>query len=243
MKNYLITATAIVFTLAMGIPGTGMAEPDPHSGKKGLIFTGATVAGGLLGGPIGFLAGAFTGVWLGENVARGYEYDGLEQELADTKNSSRVLERQLEQRLLAANEATAQYQRLASETLRFQVLFHTGESALLAESENRVAQLARFLAEQPDINVLLSGYADPRGDDTYNEQLSSQRVESITELLTAWGVAGNRITTRSFGASQSQAADKDYDAYALERRVTIELQPAIDQDSVDQSSVAQVATP
>ncbi len=232
MKIVQTTTTLLALTLSLLLPGISIAEPETHEGKRAALFTGTAVVGGALGGPIGLFAGAIASMWLGENVAKGYEYDSLEQDLQDVQLTSKNKQLKLERKILDAAETTARYQRLASETLKFQVLFHTGESALLADSENRISQLAQFLAEQPSMNLLLSGYADPRGDDTYNEQLSAQRVESITELFEAWGVPRTRITTRSFGASQSQAAEKDYDAYALERRVTIELLPSINDASV-----------
>jgi len=238
MKIFQTTTTLLVITLALALPTISIAEPEVHEGKRAALFTGTAAVGGALGGPIGLFTGALVGMWLGENVAKGYEYDGLEQDLENVHLTSKNEQLRLERKIAAATETTARYQRLASETLKFQVLFHTGESALLADSENRISQLAQFLAEQPNMNLLLSGYADPRGDDAYNEQLSAQRVESITELFEAWGVSRNRITTRSFGASQSQATEKDYDAYALERRVTIELLP-----SIDETSVAQVTMP
>jgi len=237
MKQQLLTC--LLMTTFLGLPGIAAADAEPHSGKHGLILTGTTLAGMLLGGPVGLIAGAASGAWLSEAVTSGEQRDELATRLAAAGNHAQALEQQLarheatvaklQQQLADSRQATQRYQRLASDTLKFQVLFHTGEGALLAESENRLARLARYLAEQPNIGILLSGYADPRGDDQYNEQLSRQRVDSVTELLTAYGVSPDRITGRSFGATQSQAADKDYDAYALERRVTIELVLPADQ--------------
>ncbi len=80
-----------------------------------------------------------------------------------------------------------------------------------------------FLAEQPEIDVMLSGYADPRGDDEFNLELSEQRVRSVADSLQASGVGPERITINAYGDRQSSAVDGDLDAYALERRVTIEL--------------------
>ena len=106
-------------------------------------------------------------------------------------------------------------------------MFLTGEARLEPGSTERMTELAEFLTTQPDIRVALSGYADPRGDDSYNMQLSQQRIDSIEMLLQANGIDDQRITSSAFGDRQSTADEGNLDAYALERRVTIELLPAM----------------
>jgi len=129
----------------------------------------------------------------------------------------------LETELLTSRQAMTRYRQLASQYVSFELMFHTGASGLMPESERRLAQLAQFLAEQPDIDVTLSGHADPRGDDQYNLALTEGRVQTIATLLEVNGVDAARIVRNAFGDRYSLAAEGDFDAYALERRVTIEL--------------------
>lgn len=129
----------------------------------------------------------------------------------------------LETELLTSRQAMIRYQQLASQYVSFELMFHTGASGLVPESGRRLAQLAQFLAEQPDIDVTLSGHADPRGDDQYNLALTEDRVQTIATVLEEKGVDAARIVRNAFGDQYSLAPDGDLDAYALERRVTIEL--------------------
>ena len=71
----------------------------------------------------------------------------------------------------------------------------------------------------------LRGFADPRCDDLYNESLSQQRLDSITAIRTANGIEASRISAQAFGDRLSLATEGDLDAYALERRVSIEIAP------------------
>jgi outer membrane protein OmpA-like peptidoglycan-associated protein len=73
------------------------------------------------------------------------------------------------------------------------------------------------------LQVKLDGYADPRGDADYNLSLSQQRVDSVAQALVAAGIEPSRIETFYHGAHASTASSGDYDAYALERKVRIQL--------------------
>jgi OOP family OmpA-OmpF porin len=73
----------------------------------------------------------------------------------------------------------------------------------------------------PGIQVQLDGFADERGDERYNQQLSEQRVNFIRDQLIAAGVDASRITASAHGESPAQ--DDTADSYALERRVSLKL--------------------
>ncbi len=152
----------------------------------------------------------------------------MEQELAGEHDANTNLRTQLAD----VDLQNTQLQRLAADSLEFQVLFRTGHSTLDVAGEERIARVARFLVRQPSLQIRLSGFADPRGDDAYNDELTGQRVANIADLLESNGLPASRITTTAYGDSQSVAADGDYDAYALERRVNIELVPPLDESGV-----------
>jgi outer membrane protein OmpA-like peptidoglycan-associated protein len=67
----------------------------------------------------------------------------------------------------------------------------------------------------------LDGFADERGDEAYNQELSQQRVEIVRNQLVAAGIDPSRITTTAHGESPAQ--DESIDSYALERRVSLTL--------------------
>jgi outer membrane protein OmpA-like peptidoglycan-associated protein len=194
-------------------------EVDPHPGIRSALVFGSAITGALLGGPIGYAAGTYGGLWLKDRVVDGFELEIAEAALADEQASSVELHR----RLAAADTEQKELQRFAMESLQLRVLFHTGESQLDSESQQRIERLAQFLAQQPQLHVQLSGYADPRGDEIFNDTLSADRVTSVVALMESQGVNVERIRTAAYGESQSLAAEGDLDTYAFERRVDIQL--------------------
>nr|WP_284500726.1 OmpA family protein [Microbulbifer sp. GX H0434] len=185
--------------------------------KQATVFTGAAVAGAAVGGPVGFIAGALGGAWLGEQIEQAEEADMLASQLTDSRTELNDLARQLDAARLSANDANE----LALNSLQFQLLFTTGDDQLQDGQLHQVATLADFLKRHPQLQVELEGRADPRGSDGYNNVLSDQRALSVQRALENCGIDPARISRRALGASKSQAPRGDVDAYAMERRVDI----------------------
>jgi outer membrane protein OmpA-like peptidoglycan-associated protein len=101
------------------------------------------------------------------------------------------------------------------------LLFRTDEAVLADTTGSRLHELATTLAAMPGIQVQLDGFADERGDERYNQQLSEQRVNFIRDQLVAAGVDASRIAAVAHGESPAQ--DESIDSYALERRVSLKL--------------------
>lgn len=235
------TRIIIVALIAALVVSTAQADTQPPASatspkvaaKQSAVFVGSAVAGAILAGPVGYIAGGLTGAWLANNIGKADErdesvaeltaarrqIDSMSTELEHVDGATSTLERELS----ASRQSMDRYRRLASQYVSFELLFRTGESSLTPTGDERLNQLAVFLAEQPEIDVTLSGYADARGGDTFNMDLSEQRVRAVAGTLEANGVNTDRITVTAFGDQHSAASDGDLDAYALERRVTIEL--------------------
>lgn len=228
----LLMSTIITLVFAGGL---ALAEPSPatvdeseHGGKKAALFFGNAIAGAVIAGPIGMAAGGLAGIWLSERVAQSYELEDMTQQLTAEHYENEHLRAQLAK----SDQQNMRLQQMAADSLEFQVLFRTGQDTLDTAGQQRLTRLANFLVRQPSLQVRLSGYADPRGDDAFNEELSRQRVEGIIGLLQSNGVPDNRITSVAYGDRMSVAVEGDYDAYALERRVHIELLSPPDEPSL-----------
>lgn len=222
MKKLLTSAALLTLTSGPALAADPHAD-EPYRGTRTSLIFGNAIAGTLLGGPIGMVAGAATGIWVSDRVIDGRLSAEAGQAVAAELNDSRAANVRLERQLATLQSDQVRWQQLASARLEFQVLFHTGDSVLAPASEERIARLADFLIEQPGLRVRLSGFADPRGDDAYNESLSQARADYIAALLERNGVPADRIALEAFGKRLSQAPEGNLDAYALERRVAIEL--------------------
>ena len=198
--------------------------------KKGVSFAGAAAAGAALGGPIGLLGGGLVAAWMHVTLDEAAEADAAREELALTRTELAETETALASvsaELVETRQANAHYAQLVLDQLQLEMLFKTDATELTNTGQMRLAALAEFLAANPQIAVRLDGYADPRGNADYNEQLSLGRVSYVARVLADHGVDPQRIEQFSHGASRSTAPTGDYDAYALERAVKINLsQPA-----------------
>src|SRR5438270_37113 len=85
-------------------------------------------------------------------------------------------------------------------------------------------RLGGLLASMPQARARIAGYADPRGSDAYNDELSLRRAQAVAAVLMSAGVPGERILIEAHGKTESTSAAGDLDAYALERRVTVRVE-------------------
>ena len=193
---------------------------------KTSVMAGTSIAGALLGGPVGFVLGVAAGDWLGTSVNQADESERLAGERDLLKDELAQLQQQLDEtrmQLVASQQETGRYQDLALDSLQLTVMFDTAGDTLNGRDKMRLEHLVRLLTEHQQVSVQLTGYADPRGEDGYNIQLSERRAASVKTYLIGHGISAERIFTKGEGALMSQAAKGNYDAYAMERVVTIEL--------------------
>ncbi len=231
-----IRSTVLAAALATGLAGIAPVHAEVSSEtKQEATFVSSALVGLAAGGPVGFMIGAAGGQWMAGNIEKADQLDVATAEL----DSSNAEINQLRQQLAEAQSRNEQYAQLALEQLQLEMLFKTASSELTAEGQKRVAMLADFLNNNPDIMIRVDGYADPRGDAQYNMALSQARADAVVDQLVNFAVNPDRITTYSHGDNLSTASEGDLDAYALERVVRIELSRGDNPESVAQINISQ----
>jgi outer membrane protein OmpA-like peptidoglycan-associated protein len=99
----------------------------------------------------------------------------------------------------------------------FSVQYGVDEWEVSEDEDAKVKAVARVLKDNPDVKVLVVGFADYTGSDSYNMKLSEKRANEVKRLLVKkYGIAENRIQTEYKGKS---VAFGDIQ-YALNRRVS-----------------------
>ena len=71
-----------------------------------------------------------------------------------------------------------------------------------------IDQIVTMLRENPELSILLEGYASNVGASEYNNQLSMRRSESVARLLQKQGIALQRILTAFRGIDDSVDIEK-----------------------------------
>jgi len=222
MRN---TLTVILFAAVLLAGASGPAQANASKEEAIGVGSGALV-GAAAGGPVGLIIGAAIGASVGDNVHRKQERVArLENTLAGSEHAIVTLENDLAtttaeiERLrgLARPELVS----LMQAGIAMDLLFRTDEFVLADTTGDRLAQLAGTLATMPEIRIQLDGFADERGDEQYNLELSEKRVEFVRGQLVAAGINPDRISVSAHGESAAQ--DQHIDSLALERRVSVKL--------------------
>ena len=166
------------------------------------------------------------------------QVNNLERQVANSRNNEKRLENriaeledQLAQALAqggkggnsaAADSLQAVIDQIKADQLNFyampfSVLYGVDEWKVAEDEEAKVKAVARVLKDNPDVKILVVGFADYTGSDAYNMKLSEKRANEVKRLLSKrYGIAEDRIQTEYKGKS---VAFGDIQ-YALNRRVS-----------------------
>ncbi|MGI9421833.1 MAG: phosphate ABC transporter substrate-binding/OmpA family protein [Hyphomicrobiaceae bacterium] len=113
-----------------------------------------------------------------------------------------------------------------TERLTTTLRFRTASFALDNKAQRDVRRLAALLksGKYKDREVMLLGFADPRGRFQYNMKLSRQRAEAVQAALRAKGI--DRTTVSSYSEMAPVACNDTREGLAFNRRVEVWLKRA-----------------
>ncbi len=87
------------------------------------------------------------------------------------------------------------------------------------EARDALARNLDWLRQNPRAKVELEGHADSRGTIEYNLALGAKRAKSVKDYLVGQGVAGDRISTISYGKELPLCHEENDACWARNRRV------------------------
>ncbi|MGZ8153593.1 MAG: OmpA family protein [Methylovulum sp.] len=103
------------------------------------------------------------------------------------------------------------------------VLFSTDQAQLKSGGMRNVQKLAGFLTQYPQQKVLVEGYTDSTGSDSYNQDLSDRRAYAVRAALMDAGISSDRVATHGYGEAYPVAGNDTAASRQLNRRVEIIL--------------------
>ncbi len=108
--------------------------------------------------------------------------------------------------------------------LRDTVQFETGEAVLLAASEQLLDEVAKILADHPELlEVSIEGHTDDVGSESSNKKLSKKRAAAVRTYLIGKGIDKKRLVTDGFGEAQPVADNTSDDGRFKNRRVEFKI--------------------
>lgn len=105
-------------------------------------------------------------------------------------------------------------------------LFAIDSAAVSAAGQNDLYIIGRNLNQYPNSTVQVVGHTDSTGSQAYNMDLSQRRARSVAGILSAAGVAQNRLATAGRGSAQPVASNDTAQGRAQNRRVEILIYPS-----------------
>ncbi len=191
------------------------------------FFSGLAI-GAVAGGPIGAVAGGITGALLGEHY---HKQKVANHQLAADLAGSNADKAKLSQNVMQLDGSLQQTQQqqaaLAASLdhardLTLNIAFRTGDAHLTTEDIDQLTTLGQLAGSMPGVKIRVSGHADPRGAEDYNQTLSQDRAESVAAVLENSGLGKDRIVIEALGASGTSETG-NLDDYAFQRRVSVKL--------------------
>jgi outer membrane protein OmpA-like peptidoglycan-associated protein len=219
MKALNMRFSRLAFAGALGVLVMLPAHADDPGSARDSVSRQANIGaatglavGALAAGPVGAIVGLGAGALISEQ-----QRAQLDADLAQLHGSlaqAQARDQELDQSLQHTDE------------VGLDVSFRTDDDSITAQAMSPLLKLGALIASLPQAQVRVAGYADPRGSDTYNDELSLRRAENVAAVLVCAGVARERIFLEAHGKTESIAAGGDLDAYALDRHVSVRLQLA-----------------
>jgi outer membrane protein OmpA-like peptidoglycan-associated protein len=229
MRNKIILLSLIASLIATPAFANGAGSSKEESVGVGV---GAAI-GAIAGGPVGMIIGAAFGAKVGDEInERNTEVDSLSSSLNGSKSRVSQLEGDIDALNSEIDGLGVDLQRMKDVSrpellslmkagIEMDLLFRTDEYVLADATGDRLKQLAVSLAAMPDIKIQLDAFADERGDEVYNQELSVKRAEHVRDVLVTYGFPAARINVEAHG--ESPAIDENIDSYAFERKVSLTL--------------------
>lgn len=220
---------------------------DQQTERENMVkgMGGLAVVGASVGGPIGAIVGGALGLYIGKDANNDKRTEDLyadlsqsQQQLDASQAEYLALQNQYQNTLIAlkkleAQQSQVQIAALPKETApidltelmnsQAHIQFKTASFQL---EQHYVEQLDRVAAQlQADANLVvqLFGYADRRGDESYNLMLSEKRADQVKRYLLSKGVSKNQIETAGYGEAQPVTVKQTYENDFFDRRVVVRL--------------------
>lgn len=102
------------------------------------------------------------------------------------------------------------------------IYFDFDKADIKPESEPTIAEIAKFLKEEPNLKVFIVGHTDNEGSLEYNIDLSNKRAKSVvSKLVNDHGIEPSRLAPEGLGFLAPVASNRTEQGRAKNRRVEL----------------------
>jgi outer membrane protein OmpA-like peptidoglycan-associated protein len=98
------------------------------------------------------------------------------------------------------------------------ILYATNSAILNDKSKFILKGFARYLKDNPSIQLTIQGHTDDIGEDNQNRTLSENRAMIVKDYLISQGIQANRLASKGFGETQPKVENTSDTNRAMNRR-------------------------
>ena len=96
------------------------------------------------------------------------------------------------------------------ENFRRDIFFPIGNTNIAKSQRTKIAEIVKYMKENPDAKITLTGYADKgTGSEGFNDKIAARRAQTVYNTLAAKGVAKNRMIKKSEGSRVQPFEEND----------------------------------
>lgn len=103
------------------------------------------------------------------------------------------------------------------------IFFEFNSASLTDDSKTELFKIVRFLIENPEVNITISGHTDDQGTDEYNMDLSKRRAKAVFDFLIDQGINPDSLTYVGFGETQPLVSNTDDESRSYNRRIEFSI--------------------
>lgn len=210
-----IYALGLIVTLLLGgcatqsNMGKGAAYGTAGGAAAGAIL-GQIIGGNTKSTLIGTAAGAVIGGLAGTGI--GSMMDRQENDMRQALANSQAVAVQREGNALAL-------------TFKSDFTFDVNSTSIRPGLYAELDRVAQVLSSYPQTTILIAGHTDSTGSESYNQQLSERRAQSVKNALVQRGIAAERIQAVGYGESSPIADNNTESGRQMNRRVEVRINP------------------
>ncbi|MEY3438574.1 MAG: hypothetical protein RL265_1159, partial [Bacteroidota bacterium] len=104
------------------------------------------------------------------------------------------------------------------------ILYATNSAILNDKSKFILKGFARYLKDNPSIQLTIQGHTDDIGEDIQNRTLSENRAMIVKDYLISQGIQANRLASKGFGETQPKVENTSETNRAMNRRTDFSIE-------------------
>lgn len=226
--NFKTNKITLALTFCSFLSAGGMASERTKEEQTNEIIglSSGAVIGTVIAGPLGGLIASVFGVMIADDVNSDKRLEQVQQTLEQKDQQLLAMQNQFElakerTMLQIASMDKALEQRVPE--IESHIQFKTGSYVIEDHYKSQLDLIAKNLQRHPKLTITLSGFADQRGDSTFNQALSEQRALTVKSYLLDNGVNKEQVLTYSFGESDLVSAGAHFEDDFFDRRVMLKV--------------------